>query len=310
MDGGRIDDRVEAIRLTQLRYVVAAADHGSFRKAADALNVRQSTLSRAIRQLEHATSVNVFNRSASGVIISASGRNVVQLARSVLEQMRAFDAPAEFDADHRRSTLSLGFCTSLSMGGLRASIVEFRSRYPHFQLITKERSRDRLSTTLRSGALDVIITTGKLKSAECTSLTLWNERVLIAIPEHHPLASRDTVYWTDLRGETLLMTQYDPYWEFEDLLTSKLIYSEDRPRVERHDVSRSILKSLISMNFGLGLMLESDAGVRVPSIVFKELRDGTGSATVAFSAYWRQESDNPALSSFIQLLKQRYRPLP
>lgn len=105
------------------------------------------------------------------------------------------------------------------------------------------------------------------------------------------------------------MTQYDPYWELENLLTSKLIYSEERPRVERHDVSRSILKSLISMNFGLGLMLESDAGVKVPSIVFKELKDGTGSATVTFSAYWRQENDNAALSNFIQLLKQRYQPL-
>jgi DNA-binding transcriptional LysR family regulator len=290
---GRIDDRVETIRLTQLRYVVAAADHGSFRKAAEALNVRQSTLSRAIRQLEHATSVNVFNRSASGVIISASGRSIVQLARTVLEQMRAFDAPADFDAKHSRSILSLGFCTSLSMGGLRASIVEFRSRYPHVQLNTKERSRDQLSTTLRSGLLDIIITTGKLKPPEFASLMLWNERVLIAIPEHHFLASRDAIYWTDLRGETLLMTQYDPYWELENLLTSKLIYSEDRPRVERHDVSRSILKSLISMNFGLGLMLESDAGVKVPSIAFKELRDGTGSATVTFSAIGDKRTTTP-----------------
>jgi DNA-binding transcriptional LysR family regulator len=165
MDTGSIYDRTETIRLAQLRYVVSAADYGRFRKAAEALNVRQSTLSRAIRQLEHATSVNVFNRSASGVIISPSGRNVVQLARTVLEQMRAFDATADVDAKHSRSILSLGFCTSLSMGGLRASIVEFRGSCPHVQLITKERFRDQLSTALRSGVLDIIIT-GKLKPTE------------------------------------------------------------------------------------------------------------------------------------------------
>jgi hypothetical protein len=38
--------------LQNLRYALAAADHGSFRRAADALFLRQSTLSRCVRQLE------------------------------------------------------------------------------------------------------------------------------------------------------------------------------------------------------------------------------------------------------------------
>jgi hypothetical protein len=79
------------------------------------------------------------------------------------------------------------------------------------------------------------------------------------------------------------MSQYDPYWEFEDLITSKLS-PDDRSGLEHHDVSR-ILKSLISMKLGIGLVLESDVGVRVPSIIFKELRDGTGPARVQFSAF-------------------------
>src|SRR5262249_27227801 len=129
---------------------------------------------------------------------------------------------------------------------------------------------------------------------------------LVALPEDHRLANQEVVYWTDLRSETLLMTQYDPYWEFEDLITSKLVSLEERPKIERHDVSRSILKSLISMKMGLGLMLESDAGVRVPSIVFKELRDGTGPTRFEFSAFWQGSNENSALTQFLQLLQERY----
>src|SRR6185437_4588574 len=121
--------------------------------------------------------------------------------------------------------------------------------------------------------------------------------------------NRDTIYWTDLRSETVLMSQYDPYWEFEDLVTSKLVSPDDRPKLERHDVSRSILKSLISMKLGLGLMLESDAGVRVPSIVFKELRDGTGPARVQFSAFWLDATPSSALTNFLSILQERYPPL-
>jgi hypothetical protein len=46
--------RISAINFLHLRYAVFAADEGSFRRAAEILLVRQSTLSRCIRQLEKA----------------------------------------------------------------------------------------------------------------------------------------------------------------------------------------------------------------------------------------------------------------
>lgn len=41
-------------------------------------------------------------------------------------------------------------------------------------------------------------------------MSLWSERVLVALPHDHHLSSRETVYWTDLRGETVLLSLYDP----------------------------------------------------------------------------------------------------
>ena len=60
------------------------------------------------------------------------------------------------------------------------------------------------------------------------------------------------------------------------------------------------------MKLGLGLMLESDAGVRVPSIGFKDLRDGAGAARVEFSAFWQDSNKNSALTKFLHLLQERY----
>jgi DNA-binding transcriptional LysR family regulator len=292
------------IDLKHLRCAVAAADHGSFRRAAEILNIEQSTLSRSILQLEHATSTTIFHRSPGGVVVSTLGSDFIRMARVVLEQIDEFGSPAL--STLRKGLLSVGFCTSLSAGGLRSNLLDFHHRFPQFRLSMLERRRSRLTTKLQNGTLDIVISTGKLPTAKCKTQALWSERVLIALPEDHRLVDRDVVYWTDLRSETLLMSQYDPYWEFEDLVTSKLVSHDDRPRIERHDVSRSILKSLISMRLGLGLMLESDVGVRVPSIVFKELRDGTGAARVEFSAFWREANENPALAQFLRLLKERY----
>jgi hypothetical protein len=46
--------------IRQLRYAVAAADHGSFYRAARALEVEQSTLSRAILKLERSIGMPIL----------------------------------------------------------------------------------------------------------------------------------------------------------------------------------------------------------------------------------------------------------
>jgi DNA-binding transcriptional LysR family regulator len=140
-------------------------------------------------------------------------------------------------------------------------------------------------------------------------MPLWSERILLALLEGHPLASKDVVYWTDLRGETVLLSQYDPGRELEDLLMSKLVSPEDRPKIARHDVSRGIIKSLIAAGFGVSLVTESDIGASFSGLTYRELRDGAGPSRVGFSAHWRSDNDNPALANFLKLLGERY-PLP
>ena len=55
-----------AIEFRQIRYLVAAADHGSFRKAATALNVRESAIIHRIRDLEDEIGVALLVRDYTG----------------------------------------------------------------------------------------------------------------------------------------------------------------------------------------------------------------------------------------------------
>jgi DNA-binding transcriptional LysR family regulator len=89
-------------------------------------------------------------------------------------------------------------------------------------------------------------------------------------------------------------------------LMSKLSSPEDRPRIERDNVSRDTMKSLVSLGFGVGLVTESDIGSSLPGLIFRELRDGTGPSRIGYSAHWRAENDNAALAGFLALLRERY----
>src|SRR5260221_13534857 len=68
--------RASAVDLQHLRYAVAAADHGSFRRAGEVLLLQQSTLSRCIRQLEHVGGMILFERSSGGGGANEEGGNL------------------------------------------------------------------------------------------------------------------------------------------------------------------------------------------------------------------------------------------
>jgi DNA-binding transcriptional LysR family regulator len=298
--------QLSSIDLQHLRFAVAAADHGSFRQAAEAMTVRQSTLSRSIMHFEQLIGVSLFERSSGGVTPTLAGRSVLRLARTILEEFEALIATAKSTRSGESGRLAIGFCTSLTAGNLRASLLEFKQKTPQIELAIVERSRTQLANALRNGVLDVLIVTGSMPIVGGNTLSLWSERILAVLHEDHPLRSRDVVHWTDLRDETVLLSQCEPGREIEDLLVSKLILPEGRPRIERHDISRGLIKSLVRMKLGISLVLESDIGTNFSELAYRELRDGTGPSRLDYSAYWRADNENPALESFLKLLSSRY----
>jgi DNA-binding transcriptional LysR family regulator len=295
-----------AIDLQQLRLAVVACDYGSFRRAAEALSVKHNVLSRSIGRLEYLVGVSLFERSSGGIKPTLAGRAILRIARLILEQVDMLVDTGRSAGRGDTGRLGVGFCTSMSTGNLRATIAELKKLLPQLELATMERSRSRLMTALGNGTVDVVVSPGHLPSRDTRSLLLWSERILISLPQDHCLAAREIIYWTDLRNEKILLSEYDPGRELEDLLISKLVLPEDRPTVERHDVSRGIIKSLTSMGMGLSLAMESDIGASFAGLVYRELRDGTGPSRVDFYAHWRDDNENPALKRFLSLVAERY----
>jgi len=268
--------------------------------------MRQSKLSRCIRQLEERIEMTVFERSSGGVRATQAGRDFLRMARSILEQMDTLLASAHSTGRGEAGRLAIGFYTSLSAGNLRATLVDYAKRFPQIEIGMMERSRTRLATALRNGAIDVAIVTGGTLLIDNEIISLWNERVLLALPEGHRLAEGESIHWTDLKGETLLISRHDPGPEIQELLLTKLTSPEDRPKAVCQAASWGNVNSLVGVGFGVSLVTESDVGVKLPGLIYRELRDGTGPSWVRYSAHWRIDNANPALASFLKMLGERY----
>ena|SRR6266702_4142116 len=304
--GARLGGQRLPVLFSQLQHAIAAADYGSFRQAAHALSIKQSTLSRSVQLLENSIGVVIFSRSSGGVRATPAGRHFLRITRSILEQIDALIASTRANGSGEAGRLVIGFSTSLTAGNLLATLLDFKKLFPQVELVTVERSRTRLATALRNGVIDVSIITGDSRPLDSNTTPLWSERILVILPNNHPLAAREVIYWTDLGGQTVLLSHYDPGRELEDLLNAKLINPDHRPGIERHDVSRGVIKSLIAAGFGISLVLESDIGANFSGLVYRELRDGTGPSRTGFSAVWQGNNENPALQNLLKLLGERY----
>jgi Bacterial regulatory helix-turn-helix protein, lysR family len=148
------------VALNQLQHAIAAAEYGSLRQAAEVLSVKQSTLSRSIQLLEHRFGATIFERSSAGVRATPNGRQFLRIARSILEQLDALATITRASGRGEAGRLAIGFCTSLTAGNLRASLLDFRQRFRQIELAIVERRRAHLATALRNGVLDILVVTG------------------------------------------------------------------------------------------------------------------------------------------------------
>ncbi|MBT5006350.1 MAG: LysR family transcriptional regulator, partial [Halieaceae bacterium] len=94
--------------LTELRYLVALSEAGHFRKAADACNVSQPTLSIAIKKLEDELGIALFERARHKVSPTPTGEQIVAQARTVLQEASNLVSMAEQGKDPLGSVLSVG----------------------------------------------------------------------------------------------------------------------------------------------------------------------------------------------------------
>jgi len=143
--------------LQQLRYFLAADEHGSFTAAARALYVAQPSLSEQVRQLEAELGVDLFVRAGRGIALTEAGRAFRPEAARVLDGIgRARDAVRDV-RELRGGTLSFGMYGTAS-GFLIADLVgDFRKRYPDVRLRLIGQNSSQVADAVREGRLEAAL---------------------------------------------------------------------------------------------------------------------------------------------------------
>jgi DNA-binding transcriptional LysR family regulator len=294
-----------SIDLKHLRYALLAAEFHSFSKAAERLRIKHSTLRNHIDLIEQQFGAPLFRRSPRGVTPTEVGLVFLSSARRVLDEMDGLYERTLAVSEGCAGFISIGFITSITAGNLRSSLFAFQNEHPDIEIRAAEEDRYRLFARLDTGNLDVLIISGCVAHAGANCMSLWSERMFVALPQDHPLTGRDRVYWSDLHGETLLAPKLTAD-DIEAMANMRLKQPGLKSPVIVTELSRENVLSAVGSGRVITVISAGSSGMKIDNVVFRPLFDPTGPHVITFSAYWRKDNGNPALNTFLNFVRARY----
>ncbi|ACB75514.1 LysR family transcriptional regulator [Opitutus terrae] len=263
------------MNLDLLRSFFAIVDQGSLNKAAERLHVSQSTLSRQMHALEHEIGGRIFERSASGVALTATGHALHDSMRPLLGRFETALGEARRLARGQRSDLRIGYLMSAAAEYLHPALAALRRTHPEVKVKLLDLSPGEQIGALRRGEIDLALlgNAGAFLSREFFVRRLALLPVFVAVADTHPLAGRRTLALADLRGELFVGADERDMPGHNQWIVQLCRRARFRPRFVLD--AESLTHALATVVTEGAVLLQPDyaRSMKVPGIVFRPLQD-------------------------------------
>lgn len=150
-------------RLQAMETFVRVIEAGSFKRAADTLNVLPSTVTRHIKELESHLNTRLLNRTTRAVSVTDAGLRFYDSCKAILCELQEAEAQASQHAGTLHGTIRIGTTSSLARHCIIAALPTFMRRHPRVEL--ELHLSDATVDVVREG-LDCVIRTGALRSSQ------------------------------------------------------------------------------------------------------------------------------------------------
>ena len=288
-----------SIELRHLRYFMAAAEHGSFRKAGVALDVKESSISRRVRDLEDKIGVSLFIRHSSGVDLTLAGQRYLSRTRHALGQILEAGEEAAAFGRSKEGHLRIGLFSQLALGSLADLFHDFDRRCSGVQIDFVEAPAENHASAIQRFELDAAFVLGQRRWAACDAVPLWSEPLFFVLPCVHRLAKSAALSWRDLVDETFLVHTQGSGDEVRLFLERKFRELDVAPRISAQQLARHSLLGLVATGRGILPVLESEAVISRPEVVYRPLAD----EVIPFSVIYSPKNDNPAVRTLLSLTR-------
>jgi LysR family transcriptional regulator, hydrogen peroxide-inducible genes activator len=239
--------------ITQLKYVLAVAEHQNFTLAAEKCFVTQPTLSMQIQKIEEELNIQIFDRTKKPIQLTDIGQKIVSQAKNIVNEADRIQDIVEQQKGFVGGEFRLGIIPTIMPTLLPMFLNNFIKKYPKVKLIIEELNTDEIITKLNNGHLDAAIAATPLQEEKIKEIVLYFEPFVAYIPESHQHYQKQEIEVADLNLDEILLLQ-DGHCFRDGILN--LCKNNSRNEINHFQIESGSFETLIKLaDEGLGTTL-------------------------------------------------------
>ncbi|OWZ92290.1 hypothetical protein B9J07_17600 [Sinorhizobium sp. LM21] len=281
------------------QYALTSAEHGSFRRAAAALNLQQSTVSRGVRNLEHRVGTELFERSHAGISPTPAGDRFLREASLGFDHLKRAMRQAVASQRGEDGELTVGASVPFPLFG--ELFERFREKHAGVELEIVESTTGASSALVQQRRVDVAIVAKRHETGGFQSLHLGEEPMLVVLPRSHSQAGARRLSIEELRQETFILSAGGLGPDIRDYLTRRTTKSGTEPRIQLHRANQCDLINMVASGFGVTIAVGRTRAA-IDGVVFIPL---AGRSAISVWAIWMDSNPNPALRGLLDIAQER-----
>ena len=275
------------------RAFLAAAETGSFSRAAEMLRYTPSGVNQLVSALEKEIGFSLFSRSTKGVALTANGQLLLPVIREFLHQEdRIFELSAQMNG-LLIGTVTIAAYSSIATHWLPAVIRAFSRDYPHVEIKLMEGIWQEVSQWLEERSADI----GFLSYQDGMPfewIPLAEDPMLALLPPDHPLAHADVYPLENCGKDSFIMPALGCDDDVEALFARRRI----KPNIRYTTIESFSAMSMVEQGLGVSVMNRLITEKRVCDISMIPI-DPPASITLGAALHSRADA-SPAVKMFLK----------
>ena len=275
------------------RAFLAAAETGSFSRAAEALRYTPSGVNQLVSALEKEVGFSLFSRNTKGVALTANGELLLPVVREFLRQEdRIFELSAEMNG-LLIGSVSIAAYSSIATHWLPAVIREFQRDYPNVKIKLMEGIWQEVSQWLDERVADI----GFLSYQENMPydwIPLAEDPMVALLPRSHPLAEASCYPLENCEQDSFIM----PALGCDDDVEALFARSHVRPNIRYTTIENFSAMSMVEQGLGVSVMNRLITEKRICDVAMIPI-DPPASITLGAALHSHTEA-SPAVKMFLK----------
>ncbi|MCD6671438.1 MAG: LysR family transcriptional regulator [Burkholderiaceae bacterium] len=296
------------MELRLLRYFVAVAEELHLARAAGRLGIDQSPLSRAMRDLEQAVGVALFDRSQRQTTrLTWAGQVLLVECRRVLATLDQAIQATKSAAQGYQSYLRIAICDSLAQPRIATLLARSREEEPELEIRVFELPFSQQLKGLHTDLLDMGFALSGSVNDGLVAEPVWTDPLSVIVPARHPLLAHKEVRLADAMKFPLVLCHPDSASGCHDQIQAALDGAELPFKVVDHVTSLGVMLTLVGAGYGIGFAIASQVqALNRPDIATRPL----GGTPPVLSTYLVRRGGEPSepLKRFIARARKVFGP--